>query len=169
MSDEIVENLKKTSSWLRVLLTLGFFVALYVSAVVLFVIILAQLIFSLLTGADNQNLRRLGAGLVDYVGQILGFVTFNSAQRPFPFAPFPAVTPDTAEPEPVPEAEPVPAAEPEPEPAAPTLQESPAPAAKTTATKKPAARKPRIKKSDKTSKSEATDSSNDAISDRSEN
>jgi hypothetical protein len=163
MSDEIVENLKKTSSWLRVLLTLGFFVALYVSAVVLFVIILAQLIFSLLTGADNHNLRRLGAGLVDYVGQILGFVTFNSAQRPFPFAPFPAVTPDTAEPEPVP------AAEPEPEPAAPTPQESPAPAAKTTATKKPAARKPRIKKSDKTSKSEATDSSNDAISDRSEN
>lgn len=104
MSDDIVENLKKTSAWLRVLLTLAFCVALYVTGVVLLVIILAQLLFSLITGSDNSNLRRLGAGLSAYVGQMLSFMTFSSSERPFPFAPFPVVEAE-AEPKAKPEAE----------------------------------------------------------------
>jgi hypothetical protein len=93
MSDEIVENLKKTSAWLRVLFMAVFVIALYVAGVVLLVLMLAQIVFSLVTGADNTNLRRLGASLSEYVAQILAFLTYNSEERPFPFAQFPLSEP----------------------------------------------------------------------------
>ncbi|MDP2126937.1 MAG: DUF4389 domain-containing protein [Pseudohongiella sp.] len=89
MSDEIVNNLKKPSAWFRVLFMAGFVIALYVAGVILLVVMLAQIIFSLLTGEDNINLRRLGANLASYVTQILAFLTYNSEQKPFPFLPFP--------------------------------------------------------------------------------
>ncbi|WP_339859318.1 DUF4389 domain-containing protein [Pseudohongiella acticola] len=94
MSDEFVNNLKRTSAWLRVLFMLGFAVALYVVGVVLLVLMLAQILFSLITGDDNSNLRRLGSALTLYVSQILAFLTYNSEEKPFPFAPFPLVTED---------------------------------------------------------------------------
>ncbi|OFE11474.1 hypothetical protein PHACT_13060 [Pseudohongiella acticola] len=94
MSDELVNNLKRTSAWLRVLFMLGFAVALYVVGVVLLVLMLAQILFSLITGDDNSNLRRLGSALTLYVSQILAFLTYNSEEKPFPFAPFPLVTED---------------------------------------------------------------------------
>lgn len=89
MSDDMVNNLKKPSAWFRVLFMAGFVLALYVTGIILLVMMLAQIIFSLLTGEDNINLRRLGAGLTNYVGQILAFLTYNSEQKPFPFLPFP--------------------------------------------------------------------------------
>ena len=116
MSDEIVDNLKKPSAWLRVLFMAGFVVALYVTGVVLLVIMLAQIIFSLLTGGDNSNLRRMGAGLSTYVSQILAYLTYNSEQRPFPFSNFPQQSASDENPAPEPGAEPEPEPEPGPEP-----------------------------------------------------
>lgn len=89
MSDEFVENLKQPSAWLRILFMAGFVIALYVAGVVLMVLMLAQILFSLITGSDNINLRRLGAAINLYVAQILDFLTYNSELKPFPFAPFP--------------------------------------------------------------------------------
>ncbi|MBU2097610.1 MAG: DUF4389 domain-containing protein [Gammaproteobacteria bacterium] len=89
MSDDMVSNLKKPSAWFRVLFMAGFVIALYVTGIILLVLMLAQVIFSLLTGEDNINLRRLGAGLSSYVNQILSYLTYNSEQKPFPFLPFP--------------------------------------------------------------------------------
>jgi hypothetical protein len=89
MSDEMVKNLKKPSAWFRVLFMAGFVIALYVTGVILLVLMLAQIVFSLLAGESNINLRRLGAGLANYVSQILTFLTYNSEQKPFPFLPFP--------------------------------------------------------------------------------
>lgn len=89
MSDEYVENLKKPSAWLRVLFMAGFVLALYVAGVILLVLMLAQILFSLITGEDNANLRRLGASLTLYVSQILEFLTYNREDKPFPFAQFP--------------------------------------------------------------------------------
>lgn len=90
MSDDFVENLKKPSAWVRILFMAGFVVALYVSGVILMVLMLAQILFSLLTGDDNLNLRRLGGSLLSYVAQILAFLTYNTQQKPFPFLPFPS-------------------------------------------------------------------------------
>jgi hypothetical protein len=89
MSDDFVENLKKPSAWLRILFMAGFVVALYVSGMILLVLMLVQILFSLLTGDDNPNLRRLGGSLAAYVAEILAFLTYNTQQKPFPFLPFP--------------------------------------------------------------------------------
>lgn len=89
MSDDIVENLKRPSVWLRILFMIGFAVALYVTAFILLVLVVAQILFALFSGANNDNLRRFGAALTEYIHQILLYLTFNSEQRPFPFAPFP--------------------------------------------------------------------------------
>ncbi|MDT8428176.1 MAG: DUF4389 domain-containing protein [Pseudomonadales bacterium] len=106
MSDDIVQNLKQIPQWQRIVFMLGFIVVLYIAATVLLVITLAQALFSLLTGKDNENLRALGAALASYVHAILMFLTYNSDHKPFPFSPFPfnddnaatAARPDTVEP-----------------------------------------------------------------------
>ena len=98
MAEEFVEHLKKPHAWLRILFMAGFVVALYVSGMILIVLMLAQIVFSLLTGDDNANLRRLGASLSAYVAEILAFLTYNTQAKPFPFMPFPVggspVSPD---------------------------------------------------------------------------
>ena len=146
MSDEIVDNLKTPSEWLRVLYMAGFVVALYVTGVVLLVLMLAQIMFSLITGTDNTNLRRLGASLSDYVAQILGFLTYNSELRPFPFTPFPITEPET--PEAQDPASPAPKT-------APAAQEQAQAAPKTTPTKRAAPRKSTAQKKTTTPKKPA--------------
>ncbi len=91
MSENISENLKQQSHWLRILFMIGFMVAIYVCGVILFVLVVVQALFMLLTGQDNENLRRLGANLTEYVNEILLFLTYNTDRRPFPMAPFPLV------------------------------------------------------------------------------
>ena len=91
--DEVVHNARQPSTWLRILFMLVFCVILYVVGVIFFVLTVAQALFALLTGADNDNLRRLGQALTVYVTQILSFISFNTEERPFPFMPFPEVEP----------------------------------------------------------------------------
>jgi hypothetical protein len=96
MADDIVENLKQPAQWFRIALMLALAVALYLAGMVLTLLIIAQALFGLLTGADNRNLRELGAALTAYVRQVLDFLTYNSDFKPFPFAPF-AAAPAPAE------------------------------------------------------------------------
>jgi hypothetical protein len=90
MADDIVENLKQPAQWFRIAFMLALAVALYLAGMVLTLLIIAQALFGLLTGADNRNLRELGAALTAYVRQVLDFLTYNSEFKPFPFAPFAA-------------------------------------------------------------------------------
>ena len=146
MSDDIVENLKQPSQWLRIGFMLALAIALYVASVILTLLTLAQAVFSLLTGSDNVNLRALGRDLATYVKQILDFLTYNSENKPFPFSDYPNgdAPPENEEPEP----------EPEPEPVAP----EPAPAAAKPARKprKPAAKKPAKPKAKAKAKTKAS-------------
>ena len=89
--DKILEHLATPASWLRVLFILGFCVILYLAGLVVLALTLAQALFSLITGSDNYNLRRLGAAIAEYIRQLLLYITYNTEQRPFPFAPFPEV------------------------------------------------------------------------------
>lgn len=93
--DQIVDNLKQPSNWIRVLFMIGFAILLYVIiAPVIFVLMIVQALFVLLTGESNANLKHLGAVLAQYVLQILLFISYNSELRPYPFSDFPATNPD---------------------------------------------------------------------------
>lgn len=89
MSDDIVENLTRPEQWLRVLFMAALVVALYVVGLMLTLVTVGQVLFSLVTGSDNDNLRALGKSLTLYVKQILDFLTYNSEVKPFPFSPYP--------------------------------------------------------------------------------
>ena len=89
--DDIVENLKQSSLWVRILLMIGFAFVLYMVIVPAIIILtIAQALFAAITGEPNRNLRGLGSLIQQYVSQIIAFVTYNSDMRPFPFAEFPS-------------------------------------------------------------------------------
>ena len=88
--DDIVENLREPSAWARVVFMLGFSIVLYMVIIPLTLLLtLAQALFSVFTGEDNDNLRHFGASLLAYISQVVRFLTFNSDERPFPFSDFP--------------------------------------------------------------------------------
>ena len=88
--EDIVDNLRQPSAWIRVVFMLAFAVFLYlIIAPVILVLMVVQALFAVITGAENENLRFLGSALTVYVSQILEFVTYNSEIKPFPFSDFP--------------------------------------------------------------------------------
>ena len=62
----------------------------------LIVISVIQFIFSLVTGANNTNLREFGDSLGRYIQQMVAFLTYNSDDKPFPFTPWPENTDSAA-------------------------------------------------------------------------
>ena len=51
----------------------------------------------MITGEDNQHLRRFGHSLSTYIYDVLKFLCYSSEEKPFPFADWPASS--SAEPE----------------------------------------------------------------------
>jgi len=88
--EDIVDNLKQTSHWVRVPFMLAYGFVLYLIFVpVAIVMMTAQILFALITGESNRNLRGLGSVVQQYVSQIIDYITYNSNERPFPFSDFP--------------------------------------------------------------------------------
>jgi len=93
--DEIVDNLRKTNSWIRLVFMIAFVVVLYlIIAPVILVIMIAQVIFTLLTGSQNTNLKDFSNALAQYIYQILKFLLYGIEDKPFPFTDFPKVRDD---------------------------------------------------------------------------
>ena len=99
--DELVDNLKEASAWIRVLFMLAFAIVLYlIIAPVILVLMIVQALFVIITGESNTNLRFLGAALSKYIFQVLQFLSYNSNTKPFPFSDFPEVKNDEFNPAP---------------------------------------------------------------------
>lgn len=89
--EEIVDNLKQPSHWIRLPFMVAYAFVLYLIFVpAIIVIMVAQLLFALITGESNRNLRGLGSVVQQYVGQIISYILYNSEERPFPFSDFPS-------------------------------------------------------------------------------
>ncbi|MDC9726062.1 MAG: DUF4389 domain-containing protein [Gammaproteobacteria bacterium] len=84
--EQVKRNLQDTKQWIRILYMVLFWIVLYFSMVVAGVLIFIQVLFALLTGEDNKNLRQFAADLTRYINQILLFLTYNENRKPFPFA-----------------------------------------------------------------------------------
>jgi len=83
---QVKQNLQNTNQWIRILYMVLFWIVLYFSMVVTGVLIFIQVLFALITGEDNKNLRQFSAALTQYINQIILFLTYNDNRKPFPFA-----------------------------------------------------------------------------------
>ena len=90
---ELKGNLTRGETWLRGFYMLLFSIAYTVAEVVLVAIILFQFLSSLITGRVNERLLKLGQQVGTYIYQTLLFFTFNSEERPYPFAAWPRGAP----------------------------------------------------------------------------
>lgn len=89
MSDDYKENIKQHSTWMRGLNIVLFTIIYSVTEIVIALVVVFQFLSVLLTREANVKLLDLGKNLSVYVYQILSYVTFNTDERPFPFADFP--------------------------------------------------------------------------------
>jgi hypothetical protein len=89
MNNEIKENLKRQTIWLRGLYMLMFALCYSIAEFVLIAVVVAQFLLQLFTGNNNPRLLQLGQSLATYIYQVLQFLTFNSNYLPYPFAEWP--------------------------------------------------------------------------------
>jgi len=87
--EHLKESLKDGSSWLRLFFMLLFAVIYSVAEVVLVMVIVFQFLCVLLTGKRNDKALSLGAQLSSFIYQVLRYLTYNSDERPYPFADWP--------------------------------------------------------------------------------
>jgi hypothetical protein len=96
-NEQLKSNLTSSKHWLRLVFMLLFAAVLQLASLVMWVLVAVQFVFSLITGEDNQHLRRFGHSLSTYIYNVLKFLCYSSEEKPFPFADWPANS--SAEPE----------------------------------------------------------------------
>jgi len=90
MDDDLRQNLTASETWIRGLFILMFAFLLIVARLVTGAVVVIQFLFTVLTGQTNGNLKNFGASLARYIYSCLLFVTYNSDDKPYPFAQWPA-------------------------------------------------------------------------------
>ncbi|WP_017939280.1 DUF4389 domain-containing protein [Zestomonas thermotolerans] len=83
-------DLQRESILLRILWMAVFVIVWQVAELVLGAVVLLQLGYRLFYGAPNATLRGFGDSLSQYLQQIGRFGTFNTEEKPWPFADWPA-------------------------------------------------------------------------------
>ena len=86
---EQTETSQPVSIWIRGLYMLLFLVITRLAEAVVGLIMVIQFILKAASGNTNQNLVRFGHQMSQYLYSIVQFQTFNSEEKPFPFAPWP--------------------------------------------------------------------------------
>ncbi len=86
MNDNIKESLKDNSSWMRVLYMAIFVIIFNIVELLIAALVIFQVLVLLFTGEKNQRLLGFGSMLSLYAYRMLQFLTFNSEEKPFPFA-----------------------------------------------------------------------------------
>ena len=73
----------------RVLYAIGFAFLAYFALHVLFVLALIQVVVLAINGRTNEELKHFSLNLIQYLWEVLAFITFARDERPFPLGPFP--------------------------------------------------------------------------------
>jgi hypothetical protein len=90
MSDQLKESLTRSSTWMRGVFMLLFVVIYGFAEAIWFLVVVFQFVHALVTGKPNLSLMEFSENLCAYIYEILLFLSFNTEERPFPFAPWPA-------------------------------------------------------------------------------
>jgi hypothetical protein len=93
MDDELKRHVGDSGVWMRLLFMLVFAVLYSVAEIVLSAVVVFQFLVVLFTGSRNAKVLSLGASLSAYAYQVFRYLTYNSDQRPFPFADWPSDRP----------------------------------------------------------------------------
>ena len=93
MDPALKARLTSRDLWLRLLYMILLAIAYSLAELVMTVVVIIQFLFILLTGGANEALLRLGQNLTCYIADIIRFQTFNSEEKPFPFADWPDQAP----------------------------------------------------------------------------
>ena len=96
MSDDIKQNLKSHSTWMRGLYMLLYIIFARIAELVLGAVIVFQFLLKLFTGETNERLLKLGQGLSTYIYQTFQYLTFNTEYQPYPFGAWPKGEPKPA-------------------------------------------------------------------------
>lgn len=92
-TSEFKENVKDTKAWIRLLFMLLFGVIYSVAEVVLTLVVVFQFLCVLFSGSKNEKALLLGSQLSAFVYQVFNYLTYNSEEKPFPFADWPSGKP----------------------------------------------------------------------------
>ena len=87
--ENFVSQICAFDKWVRLFWMVAFFLFHYVIRFGIILIALIQFLFMLLTGSLNQHLKLFSAGLCQLSYQIILYLTYNSEDKPFPFASWP--------------------------------------------------------------------------------
>lgn len=83
------ERLLSADHWLRFVYMVLFALILGVASYVIVALVVLQFIWALVTADENDKLKEFGSSLSQYIYQMLRFLTYNSEDKPFPFADWP--------------------------------------------------------------------------------
>lgn len=89
MDEQLKSNVTSGKHWLRLVYMVVFAICLQVASFVMGVLVVLQFLFALIKGEDNDHLRQFGSSLAKYIYESLQFLTYNSEEKPFPFADWP--------------------------------------------------------------------------------
>ncbi len=89
MSSDLKENVANTNTWGRALFMILFGIIYSVAEMVLVAVIVIQFLFVLFTSEKNRRLLNFGKELSTFIYQVFLFLTFNTEEKPFPFADWP--------------------------------------------------------------------------------
>lgn len=89
LPENVKNNLKSKDQWIRGFYLVLFFFIIYAGVFLLFFIGVFQLVMNLLTNKSNKHLLTFGHSLSLYYHDMIQYVTYNSARKPFPFSPWP--------------------------------------------------------------------------------
>jgi len=90
MAEHQNETSPENNIWLRGVFMILLGILYSLAGTVLFVVAVLQFIFVLLGGAPNIRLLTFGHSLGSYVQQLVNFQSFNTEEKPFPFADWPS-------------------------------------------------------------------------------
>jgi len=100
MNEAFKANVTKGETWMRLIYMILFAIVVNVAELVVGVIAVVQFMSKLFSGRINQQLAEFGEGLSLYFRQIVAFLTFQTEDKPFPFAPWPETSARAAGPPP---------------------------------------------------------------------
>jgi hypothetical protein len=84
-NEALKENVKSGSTWMRLLFMIVVAFLYSVSRIVVGAVVVFQFFWVLFTGEKNAKLLTLGQSLSTYTYQAVGYLTFTTEERPFPF------------------------------------------------------------------------------------